>query len=56
MTFMMKSRVDKIQECFLSFSPKLKIKIYKTVILPVVLDGCETLSLNSGGGTLAKSF
>jgi hypothetical protein len=25
---------------------KLKIKIYKTVILPVVLYGCETWSLN----------
>jgi hypothetical protein len=24
---------------------QLKIKIYKTVILPVVLDGCETWSL-----------
>jgi hypothetical protein len=42
----------------LSFSPKslvlpshikkyLRIKIYKTVILPVVLYGCETLSLTS---------
>jgi hypothetical protein len=33
-----------------SFSPLiskiLKIKIYKTVILPVVLYGCETWSLN----------
>jgi hypothetical protein len=26
----------------------LKIKIYKTVILPVVLYGCETLSLTFG--------
>jgi hypothetical protein len=42
-------------ECLLSFGPKslsshlilknLKIKIYKTVILPVVLYGCETWSL-----------
>jgi hypothetical protein len=42
----------------LSFSPKsfdfpshiknLKIKIYKTVILPVVLYGCETWSLALG--------
>jgi hypothetical protein len=42
----------------LSFSPKyfvfpshtknLKIKIYKTVILPVVLYGCETWSLTMG--------
>jgi hypothetical protein len=40
-------------ECLLSFSPKsfvflshIKIKIYKTVILPVVLYGCKTWSLN----------
>ena len=26
-------------------SKNLKIKIYKTIILPVVLDGCETWSL-----------
>jgi hypothetical protein len=42
-------------ECLLSFTPKsfvfpyhkkqLKIKIYKTIILPVVLCGCETWSL-----------
>ena len=25
--------------------PKIKIKIYKTIILPVVLYGCETCSL-----------
>jgi hypothetical protein len=45
----------KFGECLLSFSPKsfffpchikkLKIKIYKTVILPVVLYGCRTWSL-----------
>jgi hypothetical protein len=45
----------KFRECLLSFSPKffvfpshiknLKIKIYKTVILSVVLYGCETWSL-----------
>jgi hypothetical protein len=29
-------------------SKNLKIKIYKTVILPVVLYGCETWSLTSG--------
>ena len=28
-----------------SFSTNLKIKIYKTLILPVVLHGCETWSL-----------
>jgi hypothetical protein len=31
-----------------SYQNKLKIKIYKTVILPVVLYGCETWSLNLG--------
>jgi hypothetical protein len=47
------------RECLLSFSQKsfvfpshikknLKIKIYKTVILPVVLYGCETWSLTLG--------
>jgi hypothetical protein len=30
----------------LLISKNLKIKIYKTVILPVVLCGCEALSLN----------
>jgi hypothetical protein len=30
---------------FLSHIKKLKIKIYKTVILPVVFYGCETWSL-----------
>jgi hypothetical protein len=29
-------------------SKNLKTEIYKTVILPVVLYGCETLSLSSG--------
>ena len=42
-------------ECFLSFSAdslssslltkNLKIKIYRTIILPIVLYGCETWSL-----------
>jgi hypothetical protein len=31
-------------------SKNLKIKIYKTVILPVVLYGCETWSLTLGEG------
>jgi hypothetical protein len=45
-------------ECLLLFSPKpfvfpihiknIKIKIYKTVMLPVVLYGCETWSLTLG--------
>jgi hypothetical protein len=33
---------------FLSHIKNLKIKIYRTVILPVVLYGCETLSLTLG--------
>jgi hypothetical protein len=51
----MKSRVEKLRVYLLSFSPKsfvflscekkLKITIYKTVILPVVLYGHETWSL-----------
>jgi hypothetical protein len=30
---------------FLSFPKNLKIKIYKTIILPVLVCGCETWSL-----------
>jgi hypothetical protein len=30
---------------------KTKITTYKTIILPVVLDGCETWSLEIKGGT-----
>ena len=30
-------------------SKNLKIKIYRTIILPVVLYGCETWSLTEGG-------
>jgi hypothetical protein len=55
----MKSRVDLIQEMLaiiqskifclpVSYQNNLKIKIYKTVILPVVLYGCETWSLTLG--------
>jgi hypothetical protein len=54
MRFMMKSREDQIRV----FSPKflssflisknLKIKIQKTLILPLVLYGCETWSLTLG--------
>jgi hypothetical protein len=29
----------------------LKVRIYKTIILPAVLYGCETLSLDIKGGT-----
>jgi hypothetical protein len=31
-------------------SKNVKIKIYRTIILPVVLYGCETWSLTWGGG------
>jgi hypothetical protein len=31
--------------CLLVFKKNLKIRIYKTIILPVVLYGCETWSL-----------
>jgi hypothetical protein len=47
--------MQKYSECLLSFGAesfvfqfaikKLKIKIYRTIILPVVLYGCETWSL-----------
>jgi hypothetical protein len=55
MTFMMKSRLNSRNACYHSvqnllssrlISKNLKIKIYKIVILPVVLYGCETWSLN----------
>jgi hypothetical protein len=36
---------SKIFRLPVSYQKNLKIKIYKTVILPVVLDGCETRSL-----------
>jgi hypothetical protein len=56
MTFMMKSRVDWIQGMLaiiqskilclpVSYKINLKIKIYKTVILTVLLYGCEPWSL-----------
>jgi hypothetical protein len=32
-------------------SKNVKMRIYKTIILPVVLYGCETWSLNIKGGT-----
>jgi hypothetical protein len=50
----MKGRLNSRNACYYSvqnllssrlISKNLKIKIYKTVILPVVLDGCETWSL-----------
>ena len=35
--------------CLHDFSNNLKIKIYKTIILPVMLYGCETWSHIKGG-------
>jgi hypothetical protein len=49
-----KSRLNLGNNCYLSFqcllsscllSRNVKVKIYKTIILPVVLYGCETWSL-----------
>jgi hypothetical protein len=51
-----KSRLKSGNSCYYSvqnllssrlLSKKLKIKIYRTIILPVVLYGCETLSLTA---------
>jgi hypothetical protein len=38
-----------LSSCLLS--KNVKVRIYKTIILPVVLYGCETWSLDSKGGT-----
>jgi hypothetical protein len=52
-----KSRLNSGNACYYSvqnllssclISKNLKIKIYKTIILPVVLYGCETWSLTLG--------
>ena len=40
-----KCRLKAGNSCYYSVSALLKIKIYKTVMLPVVLYGCETWSL-----------
>jgi hypothetical protein len=37
-------------------SKNLKIKIYRIIILPVVLCGCETLVADIAGGTQAEVF
>ena len=42
---MIKLRVDFNLLSFRLLSRNLKIKIYRTIILPVVLHGCETWSL-----------
>ena len=41
---------------YLLTSKNLKIKIYKTIILPVVLYGCETWSLTLREGTRLRVF
>jgi hypothetical protein len=55
-----KSRLNSANACYHSvqnllssrlISKNIKIKIYKTVILPVVLYGCETCVSHSEGGT-----
>jgi hypothetical protein len=47
MTFMMKSGAGSIQGmlAIIWYRKKLKIKIYKDIVLLVMLDGCETWSL-----------
>ena len=37
-------------------SKNLKILIYRTIILPVVLYGCETRSLTLSGGRMLRVF
>ena len=41
---------------FSLLSKKLKIKIYRTIILPVVLYGCETWSLTLREGRRLRVF
>jgi hypothetical protein len=51
MTFVMKSSVGKIQSKIIFFRPiskNLKSKLHKTIILPVLLYGCEIWSLTLG--------
>jgi hypothetical protein len=42
--------------CLPISSPKTKIKIYKTMILPVVLYGCQTWSLTLRGEQRLRMF
>jgi hypothetical protein len=60
-----KSRLNAGNSCYYSvqtllssrlFSKNLKIKICKTIILPVVLHGCETWSLRSREGCRLRVF
>jgi hypothetical protein len=59
-----KSRLNSGNACYYSvqnlssclISKNLKIKIYKTVILPVVLYGCETWSLTLGEEHRLRGF
>jgi hypothetical protein len=40
-----KRRLNSGNACFCLLSKNLKVRIYKTIILPVILYGCETWSL-----------
>jgi len=60
-----KSRLKSRNACYHSvqnllssrlLSKNLKIKIYRTIILPVVLYGCETWSLTSQEGRKLRVF
>jgi hypothetical protein len=60
-----KSRLNSGNDCYYSvqnllssrlISKNLKVKIYKIVILPFVLYGCETSSLTLGRGTESEVF
>jgi hypothetical protein len=42
--------------CSTLLSKNLKVKIYRTIILPVVFYGCETWSLTLRGGTKADGI
>jgi len=42
--------------CFRLLSKNLKIKIYRTIILPVVLYGCETWALTLRDERMLRMF
>jgi hypothetical protein len=44
-----------VQNLLRLLSKNIKIKIYKTIIFPLVLYGCETLSLTLKGGRQTDS-
>jgi hypothetical protein len=55
---MKKSRPDSVQNLLSSslLFKSVKIKIYRTIILPVVLYGCENLSLTLREGCRLRVF